>query len=289
MLGITVDGMAGPETKAQMLCARHDSNEADVNFGLMSDDEGKAVYQMGQVVRWWCGPAPSYLSQSQVQKELGAAFSQWAEAVPLHFLQTDHPQNCDLALSWADHSPDHEFKFSGPGSTLAVTENRCVTFELSEMWLFQGQRPRIHPSGGHLYPSFYFLPVLLHELCHALGLRHSELPGDVMAPYYHAGKVKLSRNDLGRSLLLYPLHRISSLAFKALDPGPGGLVSKQDMKQVLMQRGMEPLSEIEFELLWKRVHNGRSGLTHSHFAAISHQQFVLLLSGLFTSSSFRSV
>lgn len=45
--------------------------------------------------------------------------------------------------------------------------------------------------------------VALHEAGHALGLSHSDNPGDVMYPYYQRG-VQLSANDIGAVQELYP-------------------------------------------------------------------------------------
>ena len=44
--------------------------------------------------------------------------------------------------------------------------------------------------------------VALHEAGHALGLSHSDNPGDVMYPYYHRG-LPLSANDIGAAKQLY--------------------------------------------------------------------------------------
>jgi len=44
--------------------------------------------------------------------------------------------------------------------------------------------------------------VALHEIGHALGLGHSDKPGDVMYPYYRRG-ANLSANDIGAAMSLY--------------------------------------------------------------------------------------
>lgn len=93
-------------------------------------------------VWWWLGPSPPYLDRSRTMAEVQYAVSQWASAVPLHFVHTPDAEKSDLVITWGDHTPHHEFRFSGPGGALAATRPGSITLDIGEVW-------RIFACGRH--------------------------------------------------------------------------------------------------------------------------------------------
>jgi predicted Zn-dependent protease len=55
-------------------------------------------------------------------------------------------------------------------------------------------------SVAYLFPLHHpqLKVVALHEIGHALGLRHSPTAADVMSPFYDEKQSKLSQNDIAR-------------------------------------------------------------------------------------------
>merc|ERR1712032_910013 len=78
---------------------------------------------------------------------------------------------------------------TGAGTTATVYLNSLRSYYLQS-----------EPKGGN---AIGVLPVLLHELGHAFGLRHSYSPAAVMAPAYSGAKTALTQNDKTRIRRLY--------------------------------------------------------------------------------------
>ena len=54
-------------------------------------------------------------------------------------VQTHDPSQADLVITWDDHTPNNEFRFTGPGGSLAFTKSRAITFDISEVRCEEGR------------------------------------------------------------------------------------------------------------------------------------------------------
>src|SRR5439155_18377421 len=101
-------------------------------------------------------------------------------------------------IKFASGAHGDPYPFDGPGGTLAHTFYPVpVNSEsiVGDMHLDADERWH---AGGDV--DIY--SVALHEAGHAIGLTHSDKPGDVMYPYYRRG-MSLSANDIGAAQALY--------------------------------------------------------------------------------------
>jgi len=186
---LDIDGVAGPQTKGMMKTPRfdnHDDFEPDV-----------ANYEKGSNVTYWVGVQPGYMNRDEMMKELLDCLGQWGAACGITFTPTADRQAADLTIGFGDQSRENEFLFDGPGGTLAKANKGFLEFDAAERWTvpFDASGPAHH---------FCFKAVCLHELGHCVGLGHSDIPTDVMGPYYDATKVKLTENDIKRAQALTP-------------------------------------------------------------------------------------
>jgi hypothetical protein len=121
------------------------------------------------------------LAASQVQSEILRAFSTWAAYTNVSFTPaevTEATHSIDILFATGAHGDG--YPFDGPGGVLAHTFFPAppnsepiagdMHFDDSESW--------------HVGTSVDLFTVALHETGHALGLGHSDQPGDVMYPYY---------------------------------------------------------------------------------------------------------
>ncbi|GLC43502.1 hypothetical protein PLESTM_001480100 [Pleodorina starrii] len=258
--GLEVDGIAGPATRSLMMMARMDDKEDEV------DTDDRATFAGGCVVRWWAGGCPGYLDLEAVQDEVAAAMLQWSTAVPLSFVEVTSPEEANLTISWGNRSRDNMFRFDGPGGALAYTLPGAITLDAAEHWLLQPARP----TAG----AFYLQPVVLHEIGHALGLTHSNNPGDVMSPFYAPDRLRLTEGDRGRAANIYPLDGPMAELFRVLDLNGDGLLSREEFLRAMCGSGANSLERSEAEALFSEADVAGAG-------ALRLQQFVALMARMY--------
>ena len=145
------------------------------------------------------GGVPSRLAEAQVYAEIQKAMAEWSGVVQVDFQRTNNTaaaKNINILFGARDHGDP--YPFDGPGKVLAHT--------------FYPAPPNPEPVAGDLHfdndegwnlgADIDVFSVALHELGHALGLGHSDVPNAVMYPYYRRA-TGLTPEDIGAIRLLY--------------------------------------------------------------------------------------
>jgi len=206
-------------TSFQQAAGLEASGEADeatkralVVHGLAVDDELlETKYSANSTVTWSLAEhtlPSSLLGQASVQAitaDLAAAFAVWAAPTGITFVQvparaTEAPgeSGAQICVSFGSQSASNEFAFDGPGGSLAKARPDAIKFDEEEKWELTG-KPHPHRKVFDWDEQYFqLLPVAIHEVGHVLGLSHSEHSADVMSPFYVAGQVTLSENDVTR-------------------------------------------------------------------------------------------
>ncbi len=136
-----------------------------------------------------------------VQSEIVRALNEWSKIANVHFQPGISGSAArTIYVKFASGAHGDAYPFDGPSGVLAHTFYPVpvnaepiagdMHLDADENW----------HAGGDL--DIY--SVVLHEAGHAIGLGHSDKPGDVMYPYYRGG-LHLSPNDIGAAQKLYGL------------------------------------------------------------------------------------
>jgi predicted Zn-dependent protease len=148
----------------------------------------------------------THLTAAQRESVIQTAFNTWQNVSFLSFTQVSNPSNADIKLKWAtgNHGDGANNAFDGSGGVLAHafapppgggTYSGEVHFDDAENWTMD-------QSGYNL------LSVAIHEIGHALGIAHSDVPGSIMNPNY-TGLTALAVDDIEAIWSLYGKPNIS--------------------------------------------------------------------------------
>jgi hypothetical protein len=155
------------------------------------------------------------LPTGSVEAEISRAFSEWANVVQVTFTPSDNPTaDQTIGILFATGAHGDGYPFLGT-SVLAHT---FYPFPVNpepiagDMHFNDAQTWQIG-SGVDLFS------VALHETGHALGLGHSDVPGDVMYPYYRMHTV-LMPNDIAAVQELYAAPSTASSPSPSPSPSP---------------------------------------------------------------------
>ncbi|XP_073248647.1 matrilysin-like [Porites lutea] len=143
------------------------------------------------------------LPHDQQRKVFGDALQFWADVSGLTFNEVSTARNADIKISFGRYSHNGTtvegtcpYPFNGPGGVLAhayYPQDGRAHFDEDETFTHNTS------SGTNL------LWVAVHEFGHSLGLRHSNVRGAVMYPYYtgYVPDMKLHSDDVAGIQSLY--------------------------------------------------------------------------------------
>lgn len=179
-------GAAAPAGQVGSLTAR---------IGEGWDGEGKGSVELSYSFQALTQKIPS----DQVREEILRAMAAWSRAAAVKFTRGNDasaPKNINILFGSRDHGD--RYAFDGQGKVLAHT--------------YYPSLPNPEPIAGDLHfdddelwkvgDDVDLYSVALHELGHALGLGHSDVPNAVMYAYYRRAS-ELTPEDIGAIQQMY--------------------------------------------------------------------------------------
>jgi hypothetical protein len=153
----------------------------------------------GAQVKYVFGSLTNKVPPSFTKAEIVRALQEWSKYARVQFVPgTDAGAPRTVNIFFAKGAHGDGFPFDGPGGTLAHT--------------FYPAPPNPEPIAGdmhldadenwHTGSNIDIYTVALHEAGHAIGLGHSDKPGNIMYPYYHLG-AQLAPDDIAGAISLY--------------------------------------------------------------------------------------
>jgi hypothetical protein len=156
------------------------------------------------------------LDTSLVESEIARAFAEWARHANVSFTPAARAQATrSIDILFARRAHGDSYPFDGSGGALAHTFFPAP----SNAEPIAGDMHFDDDENWHIGTSVDLFTVALHETGHALGLGHSDQPGDVMYPYYRFA-TGLSAGDTAAIQAVYG----STPGFVTPPSGAGGSI-----------------------------------------------------------------
>lgn len=160
-------------------------------WDLNSDNKAHLGYSFGELT--------TKLPASAVESAILNAFEAWASVANVVFSPAvSATATRAILIEFASGAHGDAYPFDTAGQTLAHTFYPVPLNPES----IAGDVHLNASVNWHAGSDTDVYSVALHEIGHAIGLGHSDNPGDVMYPYYRRG-MHLSANDIGAAQALY--------------------------------------------------------------------------------------